>query len=164
MKLIVDGDGFIIGRVSDIYSGPATVVDVSDDFDLSRASEYVLFSGSLTSDPQAVLLTVKRRAINKIRTHFDNTMHGIKASVASYEVLTWDTQRNELAMYLASPANPTPYVDSLAAARGETRDVLFTKIKAKVDAMAALQGTQHLLEKQVEAASTLAEVEAVILP
>lgn len=167
MKLVINTQtNSIAGMTSDEnYNVTGYILaDMPEGFDETHINDYTLVDGVLTIDPQAALSRAKVQKIRAIRTHFDGVIQGIKATVANYEVQTWDTQRNELTMYLANSANPTPYVDSLAAARGETRDVLFTKIKAKVDAMASLQGTQHLLEKQVESATTLAEVDAVILP
>lgn len=139
-------------------------LDPPEGFDITHINDYTLVDGVLTIDPTAALSRAKLRKTRAIRSHFDGVVNGIKATVAAYEVATWDTQRNELTMYLANPVNPTPYVDNLALVRGETRETLFPKIKAKVDAMAALQGTQQMLEKRVEAATTLAEVDAVILP
>lgn len=164
MKLIFDTrTNSINGTASGENDLPEGLIylDPPEGFDITQINDYTLVDGVLTIDPTAALARAKLQKTRAIRSHFDGAVNGIKATVAAYEVATWDTQRNELTMYLANPANPTPYVDSLAASRGETRDKLFVKIKAKVDAMAALQGTQHALEKQVEAATTLAEVEAV---
>ena len=136
-------------------------LDPPEGFDITQINDYTLVDGVLTLDPVAALNRAKLNKVRAIRAHFDGVVQGIKATVANYEVATWETQRNELTAYLANPANPTPYVDSLAAARGETRETLFPKIKAKVDAMASIQGVQHTIEKAAEAATTLAEVEAV---
>lgn len=136
-------------------------LDPPQGFDITQINDYTLVDGVLTIDPVAALTRAKQAKIRAIRAYFDGVVTGIKATVANYEVATWDTQRNELTAYLANPANPTPYVDSLAAARGETRDTLFPKIKAKVDAMAALQGKQQTLEKAVDVATDLATVNAI---
>ena len=164
MKLVIStSTNSIAGMTSDEnYNVTGYVLaDMPEGFDITQINDYTLVDGVLTIDPTAALARAKLTKMRAIRSHFDGVVNGIKATVAAYEVATWDTQRNELTAYLANPANPTPYVDSLALARGETRDTLFPKIKAKVDAMAALQGTQQMLEKQVEAATTLAEVESV---
>ena len=167
MKLIINTStnsiqGMIEGALEELPN--ITYIDPPEGFDITQINDYTIVDGVLTIDPVAALQRAKLQKIRAIRTHFDGVVNGIKATVASYEVATWDTHRNELTMYLANQTNPTPYVDSLAAARGETRETLFPKIKAKVDAMAALQGTQQMLEKQVEAATSLVEVGAVILP
>lgn len=164
MKLVIStSTNSIAGMTSDEnYNVDGYVLaDMPEGFDETHINDYTLVDGVLTIDPTAALARAKLQKIRAIRTHFDGVINGIKATVAAYEVATWETQRNELAAYLANPSNPTPYVDSLAAARSETRETLFPKIKAKVDAMAALQGTQQMLEKQVEASTTLAEVESV---
>jgi hypothetical protein len=147
------------------YNSDANVhegsIEAPETFKPEEFDTWTLVDGVPMQDPAALLAITKLRKLKEVRQKYDGIMQGIKASVASYEVLTWDTQRNELTAFLANPANPTPYVDSLAAARGETRDVLFTKIKAKVDGMAYLQGQQHALEKQVEAATTLEQLQAL---
>lgn len=167
MKLIINT---LSGSIVGLFEGnqPESLpnidyLDPPEGFDITQINDYTLVDGVLTIDPVAALSRAKLAKIRAIRGKYDGIMQGIKATVATYEVQTWDTQRNELTAYLANPANPTPYVDSLAAARGETRDVLFGKIKVKVDAMAALQGQQHALEKQVEIATTLEEVNAVLV-
>jgi hypothetical protein len=136
-------------------------LDPPEGFDITQINAYTLVNGILTIDPVVALSNAKIQKVRDIRAHFDGIVTGLKASVAAYEVATWDTQRTELTAYLANANNPTPYVDSLAAARGETRDVLFDKIKAKVDAMAALQGKQQALEKQVEAATDMGTLNAI---
>lgn len=166
MKLIINTStnsiqGMIEGALEELPN--ITYIDPPEGFDITQINDYTLVDGVLTIDPTAALARAKLVKIRAIRGKYDSIMQGIKATVAAYEVQTWDTQRNELTLYLTNPANQTPYVDSLAAARGETRDVLFVKIKVKVDAMAALQGQQHALEKQVEAATTLEEVNAVVV-
>ena len=167
MKLIINT---LSGSIVGLFEGnqPESLpnidyLDPPEGFDITQINDYTLVDGVLTIDPVAALSRAKLAKIRAIRGKYDGIMQGIKATVAAYEVQTWDTQRNELTAYLANPANQTPYVDSLAAARGETRDVLFGKIKVKVDAMAALQGQQHALEKQVEIATTLEEVNAVLV-
>jgi hypothetical protein len=112
-------------------------------------------------NPQILLARAKNEAIKALRNKFEDIIRTLKTSVAAYEVATWDTQRNELTAYLTNANNPTPYVDSLAAARGETRDVLFGKIKVKVEALATLQGKQQALEKQVESATDMDTLNAI---
>jgi hypothetical protein len=164
MKLIINKNlGVIIGTSSGANTLPDGMIyiDPPEGFDIMHANDYTLVDGVLVADQQAVLLRTKMQKLREIRTHFDGIVAGLKASVAPYEVATWDIQRNELTAYLANVNNPTPYVDSLASARGETRDALFGKIKAKVEAMAALQGRQQMLEKQVEAATDVGALGAI---
>jgi hypothetical protein len=165
MKLIINT---LTGSIVGMFDGnqpemlPDTdYLDPPEGFDITHINDYTLVDGVLTIDPQAALSRAKVQKVRAIRAYFDGIVTGLKASVAAYEVATWDTQRNELTAYLANANNPTPYVDSLAATRGETREVLFGKIKAKVEAMAALQGKQQALEKQVEAATDMDSLNAI---
>jgi hypothetical protein len=169
MKLIIDTKtNSIAGMTSDEnYNVTGYVLaDMPTDFDETHINDYVYSVdenglGVLTIDPIAELSRSKVQKVRAIRAYFDGIVTGLKASVAAYEVATWDTQRTELTAYLANANNPTPYVDSLATARGETRDVLFGKIKAKVEALATLQGKQQALEKQVDAATDMGTLNAI---
>lgn len=170
MKLAFDTQtGSISGMVHDqslTFAPHIVVVDAPADYDESKINDYTYVvdeegKGSLVIDPQAALSTAKTRKLRAIRTHFDAIMQGIKATVAAYEIQTWDTQREELVRFLTDPSLPTPYVDSLAAARGETRDTLFPKIQAKVQQLAAIQGAQQALEKRAEAVTSIEELESI---
>jgi len=165
MKLIIDTtSNKVTGTTTDEQHVPPTgyvLVDAPEDFNQDVIDDYIMVDGVVVLNPQILLARAKNEAIKAIRDKFENIIRTLKTSVAAYEVQTWDTQRAELAVFLADATKPTPYVDSLAAARNETRDYLFSKIKAKVDGMASLQGQQHALEKMVEAASSVEEVKAI---
>jgi hypothetical protein len=164
MKLIINKNlGIIVGTASGVNELPDGMIylDPPEGFDITQINDYTLVDGVLTIDPVAALSRAKVQKVREIRAYFDGIVTGLKASVAAYEVATWDTQRTELTAYLANANNPTPYVDSLASARGETRDVLFGKIKAKVEALATLQGKQQALEKQVDAATDMGTLNAI---
>lgn len=103
----------------------------------------------------------KRNRIAAIRDHFEAVVAGIKADAAPYELDSWPIQRAEYVAWLMDPASPTPYVSGLAAGRGITLQDLMGKIGTKVAGISTIQGTQHRLEKLVEAATSIAEVEAV---
>jgi hypothetical protein len=165
MKLIINT---LTGSIIGMFDGNQPEIlpninylDPPDGFDITHINDYTMVDGVLTTDPQAALSRAKVQKVREIRAYFDGIVTGLKASVAAYEVATWDTQRTELTAYLANANNPTPYVDSLAAARGEYRDVLFGKIKAKVEALATLQGKQQALEKQVEASTDMGTLNAI---
>ncbi len=104
---------------------------------------------------------VKATKITAIRAHFEAIIASVKSDAAPYEIDTWDTQRAEYMAWESNNATPTPYVSGLAAARGMTVAALMAKIAAKVTAFAMVQGSQHALETLVEAAMTIAEVEAI---
>jgi hypothetical protein len=102
--------------------------------------------------------------LKQIRDRFNAIIAGIKADAAPYELETWDIQRAEYMAFLANAEAPTPYVEGLATARGISKAELMAKIGSKITGLATVQGTQHSLEKAVEAAATLAEVNAIQLP
>jgi hypothetical protein len=165
MKLIIDTtSNKVTGTTTDEQHVPPTgyvLVDAPEDFNQDAIDDYIMVDEGVVLNPQILLARAKNEAVKAIRNKFEDIIRTLKTSVAAYEVATWDTQRNELTVYLANANNPTPYVDSLAAARGETRDVLFGKIKVKVEALATLQGKQQALEKQVESATDMDTLNAI---
>lgn len=122
------------------------------------ASETKVF---VSVTPVVTLAGAKSAKISAIRAHFETIITSVKADAAPYEIDTWDTQRQELMAWEQNNTTPTPYVAGLAAARGMTVAALMAKIAAKVTAFAQLQGAQHALEAQVEAALTVEDVEAI---
>ncbi len=165
MKLIIDTtSNKVTGATTDATHVPPTgyvLVDCPEDFNVDAVDDYIFIDDMVVINPQILLSKAKTEAINAIRSKFEEIVRTLKSSVAAYEVQTWDTQRTELAVFLSDPTKPTPYIDSLAAARGETREVLFGKVKVKVDSMAFLQGTQQRLEKEVEAATDMTTLNAI---
>jgi len=105
---------------------------------------------------------LKTQKITSIRTHFGGLVAGLKADAAPYEVETWAVQTAEYSAWAANNTVPTPYVSALAAARGMTLADLMAKIGAKVAGLASIQGMQHALEAAVNAATTQAELDAVV--
>ena len=120
--------------------------------------------------PDAVLLPelapdlsiLKAQKISDTRAHFESLVAGLKADAAPYEVETWAVQTAEYSAWAANNTVPTPYVSALAAARGMTLSDLMAKIGAKVAGLASIQGMQHALEAAVNAATTQAELDAVV--
>ena len=108
------------------------------------------------------LTELKAQKISTIRAKFDGLVAGLKADAAPYEVETWAVQTAEYSAWVANNTTPTPYVSALAAARGMTLADLIAKIGAKVAGLASIQGAQHALEAAVNAATTQAELDAVV--
>ena len=113
-------------------------------------------------DTPVTLVDAQAKKIAAIRTHFDGLVAGLKADAAPYEVETWAVQTAEYSAWVANNTTPTPYVSALAAARGMTLADLIAKIGAKVAGLASIQGAQHALEAAVNAATTQAELDAVV--
>jgi len=112
--------------------------------------------------PQLSFDQLKTAKITAIRAHFGAMVDGLKADAAPYEVETWGVQTSEYSAWVANNTTPTPYVSALAAARGMTLADLMAKIGAKVAGLASIQGAQHALEAAVNAATTQAELDAVV--
>ncbi|MBD3768474.1 MAG: hypothetical protein IE928_11140, partial [Gammaproteobacteria bacterium] len=100
MKLIVStSKNTIIGTLEgtpEAHNPDMLYLDPPEGFDITSINDYTLVDGVLTIDPAAALQRAKLQKIRAIRTHFDAIMQGIKATVAAYEIQTWDTQREEL--------------------------------------------------------------------
>jgi hypothetical protein len=111
-----------------------------------------------------VLPGIKKNTIQKIRKHFDNVILSVKADSAKYEPETWEVQRIEYTSWLNNPATATPYLDTLAIVRGITKDEMMAKVGRKIMSFATLQGTQQALEKAVNSATTLEELNVIELP
>ena len=111
--------------------------------------------------PILALDALKAEKIAALRIHFEGLVASVKSACAPYEIDTWETQRAEYMAWQSNSLTPTPYVSALAEARGLAVAELMAKIAPKVAGMATIQGTQHALEKQVESATTIAQVEAI---
>ena len=117
---------------------------------------------ALLPEPAPDLSVLKAQKISAIRIHFEGLVAGLKADAAPYEVETWAVQTAEYSAWAANNTVPTPYVSALAAARSMTLADLMAKIGAKVAGLASIQGMQHALEAAVNAATTQAELDAVV--
>ncbi len=138
-----------------------TVVNVVEADEGFCAAHYPFYR-AVGVGPEIVSLDdAKRDRIAAIRDHFEAVVAAIKADAAPYELDSWPIQRAEYVAWLMDPASPTPYVSGLAAGRGITLQDLMGKIGTKVAGLSTIQGTQHRLEKLVESATSIAEVEAV---
>jgi len=113
-------------------------------------------------DTPVTLVDAQAKKIAAIRAHFESLVAGLKADAAPYEVETWAVQTAEYSAWAANNTTPTPYVSALAAARSMTLADLMAKIGAKVAVLASIQGAQHALEAAVNAATTQAELDAVV--
>ena len=99
--------------------------------------------------------------IERVREHANGMIYRFRKAGAAYEEETWEIQRQEYLSYLKDQTNPTPYCDALAAARGLSREALMGLVGAKLAGLATIQGVQHRIESQIEAAETVAAVQAI---
>lgn len=114
--------------------------------------------------PPAITLTlddIKANKINEARQYFNEIIVNLESNSAEFEVATWETQRSEWLAYISDVNANTPYCDTLATARGITKDVLMCKIGAKITGIAQIQGTLHKTEDSINACTTESEVNAI---
>lgn len=119
------------------------------------ASEYAL-----------VMQRNKHARLEMVNAAFEAAMSQLVAGYPEREISSWPRQEKEARAYLADAAAPTPLLDSLSAARGVSKDIIAQKIVEKADAFAkaagALIGKRQALEDAINAATTTAELEAVV--
>jgi len=97
-----------------------------------------------------------------IKNKFNNKMKELAAKYPETERDTWPIQQAEWSEWVKDPDNAkTPFVDSLAAARGIDRETLLERIGVKVTEIAALLGKKQAFEDQVAQAETLEDLEAI---
>jgi len=123
-------------------------------------------AGQFVPDDVAVLSRRKEKQALEVNTSFELAMGELVTGYPEREIASWPQQEKEARAYLADPAASTPLLDALAAARGVTKDALAAKIVTKADQFAAaagaLIGKRQALEDAINAAQTVAGVEAVV--
>lgn len=93
-------------------------------------------------------------------------LSAIVAPYPSLEVATWPNQYNEAVAYTANPAASTPTLSAIATASGQTVAALAASVLQKAAAYTAASGAavgrRQALTAQIQAATTIAAVQAVI--
>lgn len=106
------------------------------------------------------LAQAKAQKLAEISRRCDATLKPIKEGYPEAEQQTWDKQERE-----AREGGATPLLSALAAARGIDLGELKARVIAKADAFAAYSGAaigrRQRCEDQIEAAQTVAEVDAI---
>jgi hypothetical protein len=104
----------------------------------------------------------KRQEINRA---YEDELNVILKNYPEVETKTWDKQESEARTWLADNTAPTPLLTGIANARGLTLVELVPRVIAKADAWLQLSGAatgkRQALEGQIEAATTIEEVEAI---
>lgn len=101
-----------------------------------------------------------------IRDSYDTVISAITSAYPQSEIDTWSTQEAEAIAYQADPAAAVPFLTSQALARGITVADLATLIVTKAAtyklAVGAALGKRQSLDEQIDAASSSAELEAIV--
>lgn len=138
--------------------------------------DYDFVNGQFVANTSRQISSVRSHKIAEITSAFEQAMGALVAGYPEREISSWPQQEKEARAwvdYLAStaagttaPTPPaTPMLDALATARGVTKDVIAQKIVQKADqyaaAAGALIGKRQALEDQINAATTVVELEAI---
>ena len=104
----------------------------------------------------------KLAAINVVA---NKAIAALTATYPDREIATFDKQEAEARAYSADPTAPTPLLLALSQARGVPLDELARRVLVKADAFAVASGSiigqRQTLEDQLDACTTVEEVEAL---
>lgn len=123
-------------------------------------------SYTIVATPEPDLPELKARKLTEINTAYERAISTLTPTYPDDERLTFDKQEAEARAWLADNSAPTPFVDALAAGRHMDKAELVARIIAKADAFAlasgSLTGQRQRYEDMLDAATTLADVAAVV--
>ncbi len=111
------------------------------------------------------LQAAKARKLAEINQHCEASLAALAAPYPEGEVKSWPQQVKEAEALALDADTPVPLLDAIAAARGLTVIDLAGRVAAKMQAYAehsgALIGRRQAAEDQIEAATTLPELEVI---
>ena len=157
--------------VGDVKSSTHEIltVDVPDDF-MAGAYSYdgttwtVVNQDLIDNSPLNVARADKQQ---QIRTWFESQFSALQSEYTQIEIDTFKTQEEEARAYTADPTAPTPMLSGIATARGITVDSLAMKVAENAQTYkllaAPIMGKKQRLEDALKLATTVTEVEAVII-
>lgn len=175
--VIEDHRGKIAYRKTD---GTAVTIDqigsLSDDLTMSAPpSEYCEWDGKKWTESQikkakadeTKLATAKVIALSRLNQHAQaivNEQSGMD-DLPFFEVQSWPVQASEARAWQADNSTQTPVLDQIAQARGISPDKLkaaaLKKTLAYESLCATVAGKRQAIEKQIEAAKTLDELNTI---
>lgn len=104
------------------------------------------------------------KKLDEVNAYFNNLLEQVTVTYPTAEVTSWAKQETDARTY-KSTGKSSPLLDNLAEQRGETVDSLCDKIIEKADAYAAVVGNilgkRQNVEKRIQAARTLDELNAI---
>ena len=159
MKYYTYNDENIYTGFSDDESANSTTVEpTSYDHILWDIDKWII-----PDDIPPTFEELQKQKIEDIRQYFDEMVQNVShANGADFEQDTWETQRNEWMLYSASPSANTPYIDTLSATRGVTKDYLLGRIGYNVLGYAQIQGNLHKYEDMINACTTEEELDQIV--
>ena len=118
--------------------------------------------------PEPTLEEAQAAQLVLINAGFEQAAKALTAGYPEAERLTWPIQQSEALAWAADNAAATPYLDGLAAARGITPEDMRALTLAQVQEFQLgsqqLVGTRQRLRDEINAATTVADVRAVVWP
>ena len=138
---------FVAGKPEYIQSDTAQIGDVWN------GSEFT------TPEPVINLDEAKAKKLEKLKNEYQKKIDDIYKWYPKFEMETFPVQKAEFTAWDADHNAPTPFVDTLAAQRGEDREVVLQKIGAAVHGIASIQGELQKRRKVVQEANTIEGVE-----
>lgn len=128
---------------------------------------WVLTPATHTPEEEAERLkSLKTRKLAEINDAYQQAIATLTPTYPDDERLTFDKQEQEARAWLADNSAPTPFIDALAAGRQMGKAELVSRIIAKADAFAlasgSLTGQRQRYEDTLDAATTLADVAAIV--
>lgn len=116
----------------------------------------------ISNEVDATFEELQQIKITQARQYFDEIVQNSVSNAASFELDTWETQRQEWMRYQDDNTVTTPYCNTLAAVRGITKEALMQKIGDKVVSFAYIQGQLHGLEDIISACTTEEQLDAIV--
>lgn len=124
--------------------------------------------GAVTTKPEQPAPTLeeaKAAKLAEINRECDVILQQAVAGYPETEQQTFYKQDAESAAYLKNPETETPFLTTLATARGISLATMIEKVRAKTDAFALLSayicGQRQAMEDQLDACETVEEVQAI---
>ena len=118
-------------------------------------------------DPRT-LDDLRSTQIEAINTAFEQAAEQLTAGYPATERLTWPHQQGEALAWEQDPSTATPFLDGIAIARGigfiQMREKSLGAVKEFMAASQQLVGQRQRLKDRIRAATTQADIEAVIWP
>lgn len=112
------------------------------------------------------LPTLKAIKLAQINASYQEALDLITQATPQAEIQSWATQESEAKAYQTSQEAQTPYIDSLAKARGVEKGELVAKILEKAQIFstlsATLTGSRQKCEDAIAKAQNAKELEAII--
>ena len=145
---------------------------------IEQANEFTVDGQPMTAEQKAEVLAAitavapplgwyKAMKNGEIAGAYQGVVQAIAGQVEPVEMASWPKQEQQARAYLADQNAPTPLLDGLLVGRnlGETKAELAQKIVANADgyqvAYSTVLGKYQSLMKQLEAATTPAQVDAL---